>query len=220
MRAVLIVTAGLLATAPAAHAAPAAQADHWVDAHVSTLGVGGEFGSKVSPHFSLRAAANAFNYNYDTTSDNIQYTGKLKLGQLGGQVDYRFADANPFYLTAGLFANSNKITASATPASSTQVGLTTYTPAQIGTINADGKYKSSAPYLGLGWRWGAGTVDFNFEAGAYFQGKPTVTMSATGLLASQPGFQADLERERQDLQNTLNDLATYPVVTFGVGYKF
>lgn len=215
MRAVLILTAGLTAAASSAQAA-----DHWVDAHISTLGLGAEVGSKFTPHLSGRLAANAFNYNYDTTSDGIAYTGKLKLGQLGAQVDYHITENSPFYLTAGLFANSNKVNASATPSGPTQVGLATYTPAQIGTLNADGKFKSSAPYLGLGWRWGAGTVDFNLEAGAYFQGKPTVTMAATGLLASQSSFQADLERERQDLQDTLDDLKTYPVVTFGVGYKF
>lgn len=215
MRAVLILAAGLLAAASSANAA-----DHWVDVHLSTLGVGGEIGDKVSSHFNLRAAANAFNYNYHTTSDGIAYTGKLKLGQLGAQVDYKFTENSPFYLTAGLFANSNKVTASATPTGPTQVGLATYTPAQIGTLSAAGKFKSSAPYLGLGWRWGAGAVDFNLEAGAYFQGKPTVTMSATGQLATNPGFQADEERERQDLQNTLNDLSTYPVVTAGIGFKF
>ncbi len=215
MRAVLIMAAGLLAAASSVHAA-----DGWVDGHISTLGLGGEVGTKFTPHISGRIAANAFNYNYDTTSDGISYTGKLKLGQLGAQVDYRVSERGPFYLTAGLYANSNKVNASATPSGPTQVGLTTYTPAQIGTLNAEGKFKSSAPYLGLGWRWGAGVVDFNLEAGAYFQGKPTVTMTSTGLLASNTAYQADLERERQDLQNTLDDLKTYPVVTFGIGYKF
>lgn len=187
---------------------------------ISTLGAGLELGYKISKHVSVRGLINAYDYDYHTTSDNIAYRGKLKLGSVGAQVDYRFVEDSPFYLTAGLYANDNKIDATATPTTTTTIGGLPYTPAQIGTLTGNAKFKSSAPYLGLGWRWGVGHVDFNVEAGAYFQGKPTVTLTSNGTLANDPTYQSALNRERQDLQSDLDDLKTYPVVALGVGYKF
>ena len=187
---------------------------------LSTLGVGAEFGYRLSPNWSIRAIANGYNQNYHTSSDDIDYRGKLKLGSFGVQADYHLSETNPFYLTAGLYANGNKIDATATPTSNTDIGGVPFTPQQIGTLTGRAKYKSTAPYLGLGWRWNTGAVSWNLEAGAYFQGKPNVTLTSNGTYASDPTYQQALEQERQNLKKDLDDLQTWPVVAFGVGYHF
>ncbi len=216
---ILTLTLAVLAPVAAPLAAHAA-GPSYVDARLSTLGLGAEFGYKASPHWTLRAQANAFDYDYDTTADQIKYNGKLKLGSFGLLADYHFTENSPFYVSAGLYANGNKINATADPAAQTDIGGLPFTPEQIGTLSARAKFKSTAPYLGLGFRWGAGPVSLNLEAGAYFQGSPTVTLTSNGTLASQPVYQQALERERQDLQNDVDDLKTYPVVAASIGYKF
>lgn len=215
-RAPIIATALTLLTPLAAHAA----GPEVVGGRISTLGVGAEFGYRVTPNWSIRAIANGYNQNYHTSSDDIDYRGKLKLGSFGVQADYHLSETNPFYLTAGIYANGNKIDATATPTTTTDVGGVPFTPQQIGTITGRAKYKSTAPYLGLGWRWNTGAVSWNLEAGAYFQGKPNVTLTSNGTYASDPNYQAALEQERKDLADDLSDLKTYPVVALGVGYHF
>ena len=139
---------------------------------------------------------------------------------MGGQIDWHPIAHGPLYLTAGLYSNGNKINAVANPAGTVNIGGLPFTQAEVGNLYAHGKFKSTAPYLGIGGRWGAGPVDFTLEAGAYFQGKANVTLTNDGIFASNPTFQTQLEIERQDLQRNLNDFSTYPVVALGVGYHF
>jgi len=217
MRLSLIVIAAAAAFIPAI--ASAAEPD-FAGVRVSTLGVGAEFGLKLNDHITVRALANGYNYNYDTTTDDIHYDGKLNLGSFGAQVDYRFIADSPLYVTAGLYANNNKIRAHARPTQDTDVGGVTFTPAEIGTLTSDAKFKDTAPYLGIGARWPIGAVDINLEAGAYFQGKPRVTLTSDGTLADNQTYKDAQERERQNLQNDVDDFSTYPVVALGLRYKF
>ncbi len=215
-RALVFITALAALTPLAAHA----EGPEVVGARISTLGVGAEFGYRIAPNWSIRAIANGYNQNYHTTSDNIDYRGELKLGSFGIQADYHLSETNPFYLTVGLYGNGNKIDATATPTTTTNIGGVPFTPEQIGTLTGRAKYKSTAPYLGLGWRWTTGAVSWNLEAGAYFQGSPNVTLTSNGTYASNPTYQQALEQERQTLKSDLDDLKTWPVVAFGVGYHF
>ena len=217
MRLSSIALAAAVALSPCA--VSAAEPD-FVGARVGTLGVGAEFGLKLNDHVTVRAIANGFNYNYHTTTDDIHYDGKLKLGSVGAQVDYRFSANGPFYATAGLYANANKIGAKARPTQDTQVGGVTFTPDQIGTLTSEAKFKGSAPYLGIGARWPIGAMEINLEAGAYFQGKPRVTLTSDGTYANNSTYQDALARERVSLQHDADDLSTYPAVSLGLRYKF
>lgn len=216
MRMSLLIATALASFLPlSAHAEP-----EYVGARVSTLGVGVEYAHKFTPHISGRLVANTYNYDDDFESDNIQYNGQLDLGSFGGQVDFRFAENSPFFVSAGLYKNNNEIEATADPAQQTDIGGVPFTPEQIGILTAKADFKDTAPYLGLGWRWAAGKVGFSLEAGAYFQGSPKVSLTSNGTLASDPTYQQALEVERRDLEDELKDFKTYPVVSFGIGYKF
>ena len=207
----------LIAAVPlAAHAADGP----FVGARISTLGAGFEVGDTLSPYWDVRLLANGFDYSANRTVDDIRYDGKLKMGSFGVQADWHPIAHGPLYLTAGLYANNNKIDANANPSGTVTIGDLPFTSAEIGTLTAHGKFKSTAPYLGVGGRWGAGPIDFTLEAGAYFQGKANVTLTNNGVFASDPTFQAQLDIERQKLEHNLNDFSTYPVVALGIGYHF
>lgn len=219
MRIYYLAAAAALVIFPLATAAQAAE-DPEIGARASTLGVGVWAGVKVAPHIRLRGIVNGLNVSYDDNVDDVDYKGDLKLGSAGLQADFFPLDEGPLYLTAGLYANGNKIGATATPSSNTNIGGTTYTPSEIGTLDMKAKYKSSAPYLGVGAEWSLYPAVINLEAGAYFQGQPDVTLTSNGTLASNPAYQSSLEQERKNTEDDLKGTGTWPVVSIGVGFRF
>jgi hypothetical protein len=52
------------------------------------------------------------------------------------------------------------------------------------------------------------------------QGSPKLNISADGSLSSNATFQSNLERERQDLEDELENFEFYPVISFGITYRF
>jgi hypothetical protein len=190
----------------------------YVGAKVSTLGLGAEVGFEVNDFITVRGLVHNFNYGYDDTLDGIKYDGDLKLSSFGVQGDLKVFPG--IYLTAGMYSNKNKIDLSGTPTGNTQIGDLTFTPTQIGTLTSHARFKSSVPYLGLGFRQGFGPIELNFEAGAYMQGKAKVTLTSNGTLASDPTYKAELEKERARQEDELGDFKTYPAVSLGLRYKF
>ena len=216
----LFILAGLLGAAVVLPVSAQAVEPDFVGVRAGTLGLGAEFGLKLSPHFTVRAIANGANVGYDDTSDNIRYDGDLKLASYGAQLDYRFSETGPLYLSAGLYKNNNKIVATGRANGAVTVGGVTLTEAQVGTLNGRATFDDTVPYLGIGARWPIGKVEINLEAGAYFQGKSRVTLTSDSIYADLPAVQAALESERQDLQDDIDDYKTWPVVELGLRYRF
>ena len=79
--------------------------------------------------------------------------------------------------------------------------------------------------MGIGWgnavaagsRWRVAV-----DAGAFYQGKPKVSLTAEplipGLLPSR--FSQDLEAERREIEDDLDSYRFYPVLSLGVSYRF
>ena len=106
--------------------------------------------------------------------------------------------------------------------------------------------KSVVPYLGFGWgnAMSGGPLHFAFDIGVMFQGSVPVSLSASGQgtvcatsaaqanggacpagsphvdLGTDPTFQAELAKERADLQETVNDYKLWPAISFTIGYRF
>lgn len=221
----MIVRTGATAAAIALafSAAASAQSDEgfFIGGKVSTLGLGGEAGYVFNDTFTVRVSATGYTYETDQTLDDIDSSVDLGLGAYGLIVDYH-PFRNAFYVSAGAFANQNEVDTLATPANPVEIGNTTYTPAQIGTVYGNGSFDDFAPYLGLGgaWIFGDGGWEFAAEAGAYFQGSPTITYRADGALANDPAFQADLQAEAARAQGDLEEFDTYPVVSLMLRRRF
>jgi hypothetical protein len=58
--------------------------------------------------------------------------------------------------------------------------------------------------------------------GAFYQGSPKVGLKATFVNPAlvPPTFAADLEAERQKTEDDLKNYKVYPVLAFGVSYRF
>ena len=53
-----------------------------------------------------------------------------------------------------------------------------------------------------------------------FVGAPEVDLTATGPVASDPGFQQDLAEEEQKVSDDLEPFKYYPIVSLGLTYQF
>lgn len=215
-----LLPAAVFAAALAAPAAAHAIELDFIGARAGTLGVGAEVGVTVIPGVNVRGVVNTFDYSFEETLDGVRYDGDLELGSLGIHLDVQPWPTAPVYASVGVYANDNKISATGTPTGPTVIGNTTYTPAQIGTLKSDFSFDDIAPYAGLGLRFGFLKAELNLEAGAYFQGSPQTRLTATGLLATDPTFQADLVREQANVQNDLDNFEIYPVLNAGLRWKF
>lgn len=192
----------------------------YIGGRAGTLGVGGEVGVSIIPGVTLRGAFNTFEYSFEEELDGVNYDGDLNLGSFGAQVDLAPFPFVPVYVTGGVYVNDNEISAAGRPTGDVQIGNDTFTADEVGTLNTSFAFDDIAPYAGLGFKFTLIKVQFALEGGAFFQGAPQASLTATGTLASDPTFQAELEQERQNIQNDLDNFEIYPVVNGSVRWKF
>jgi len=193
-----------------------------VTGKVSTLGLGGEVTIPIVPNLNTRLGINAFGYDYRGTEGDIKYDLDLQLRSFSGLLDWH-PFAGSFRLSGGLLVNQNELSAQARFTTDQLIGGTIYRPAQIGTLRGSIGFDDLAPYVGIGWGNAVGEDKrwrFVIDLGVVFQGSPRVSLTADGLLAADPAFQADLARERKELAEGLDAFRFYPVVAFGISYKF
>ncbi|MCU0881577.1 MAG: hypothetical protein MUF14_02785 [Hyphomonadaceae bacterium] len=190
----------------------------WVAARGGSLGVGGEVAIQIVPMITLRGIGQGFDLDYNETVDGIAYRGTMELGSLGAQVDVR-PPLSPLYLTVGTYANNNALAMTATPSAPVQIGGTTYSPAQIGTITTDVDFGDQAFYGGLGVELSLGPISAALEGGLYYQGEPDVRFATTGT-AGGSTFNADVLREQAQIADELDKLRFWPAITLTARWKF
>jgi len=194
-----------------------------VGAKVGTLGFGGDVIGRINDSLNMRLGLQGISYNYDDTYSNIDYDTDLKLFSGMLLADW-FPFSNNFRLSAGLMVNDNEVTLTGRPRHGTfNIGGVTYPAYLVGSLTGTVDFNSIAPYAGIGYggvfsdksNW-----SFFFDLGVLFQGSPNVSYSANGPLASDPVFQAQLEKERKELEDDIDEYKYYPVLSMGVTYKF
>lgn len=194
----------------------------FVGGTLGTRGVGVDLGYSLTGNWSLRGSLAGLQYGRDVTEGDINYRGDMDLRSGGLLLDW-YPSGGAFRLSLGAFYNGNKIKARATAANggTLKVGNNTY---DVAGESVDGviKWKEAAPYLGIGWGnpsngrgWG-----FAFDLGALYTGKPTGTLNASPGLRAQPGFNADLATEQEELNRGVKDATFWPVLQFQIQYRF
>ena len=196
--------------------------DTFIGLKAGLLGPGLEIERSFTDTISIRAGINYFDYDYDGTEDDIDYDFELQLMTFSVFLDWHPFKGS-FRLTGGVMYNGNELDAKAKSATTFDIGDNTYPGNQVGTLTGEIDFNDFAPYVGLGWNTAFGKDGhwgFTFELGVMFQGSPTANLSATGPIASDPGFQADLAKEENNLQDDLDNFEYYPVISIGFNYRF
>jgi hypothetical protein len=189
-----------------------------------TPGIGLEVNKLLLSHLGVRVGANYFSYSTTRTQSDIKYDATLKLKGLSALLDLYPGARGSFHLTAGLFTNPVKVTATGKPSSTGEFKIngTSYNTAEVGTLNGGAKYPGVGPYFGLGFGTPANThhgFKFLFDIGAVI-GTAKITLTATGA-ASNPQLASDLKAQAAKSQDDVDKYAKlYPVLSFGLGYRF
>ncbi len=228
--------------APEAPAAPAKGSSEGripigVGVKVSTLGIGGEVAVAVTHRSNVRFGFNAFNYGHTFDKDGVTYKGALDLRS--AQATYDLFFFKEFHISPGVLVyNGNNVTANASVPGGKSFTLsnTNYVSAAADPIAGTGKltvYKAAPMIL-----FGIGNLvprsrhfSTSFEIGAAYQGPPRVTLNlsgsacdSTGLfcrsISSDPTIQSNIAAEQVKLNKSASPYKFYPVLSFGVGFKF
>lgn len=187
-----------------------------VGTKLGTTGIGLEGTFGMTEHVNLRASISGFNYSLDLEEEDIEYDGRLRLRNAGLLADWH-PFSGGFRVSAGGFYNGNKFNGSAS--GQLDIGNSTYTA----DLDLGIDFRRFAPYLGLGYGNAVRSTGLSFamDVGVMFAGSPRVGLEGelTGPDDSN-GFQDDLRRERQDLEDELDSYKYWPVLTIGLSYRF
>jgi len=213
-----VLLAGMFASSAASYADSGVVAG----VHLGLLGPGLDLAFGISDKVDARLGFNSFTYGQDGAESDIDYEMDLKLRTLFAQLDWHPAGGR-FFLAGGLYYNGNKLEGTAKPSLTYDIAGATYTASDVGELTTEITFNSMAPYLGLGW--GSPVLNqeglsFRLDMGVLYQGSPNADLTASGPLASDPTFQANLEEEEKELQDAIDDFKWYPVVQLGVSYAF
>ena len=197
---------------------------------VGTNGISVEAATPITRFISLRAGVHfmpniTFNTDVDADFkvDNTPMTESVDvegaLGRTQGSVIfniYPFPHGSFFIAAGGYFGGNKLIKIKGHSAAlenmegaSIEVGDYQIPVDKEGNVRGGLKVKSFRPYLGIGWGRAIPKrlLNFNFELGAQFQGKPQV-YSETGDLTAL-GYEAD-----NDFKDYIKYLKVYPTLTF------
>jgi hypothetical protein len=215
--AALCLTIGAIASSALAEDSPFA-----VGVSLGTQGIGLTGQYKFSDYVVGRADLDSFTFQKNFTSDNITYDGHVKFSNLGVAADFHPMKSD-LYLRLGIDSGTRDVNMTSTPSSNTVIGGTSYTPSQIGTITTKVAFPKSSTLVGIGTD-GSLYKDAGFHVGTFFglqlSSAPATTMSATGLLATDPTFQANLAKEKTSVQDSVKDFKTYPVFKITANYRY
>lgn len=198
------------------------QADNnlWLGVKAGTLGLGVEGTWRPLPWFDLRGGLNSFDYDDEGREAGVDYDATLELQSYYATANFRFP-LSPFRLTAGLFNNGNELKLVSRESGPVEVGGTTFTSADVGTLRGLTSFDSTAPYAGIGLDFGLfDKIGLNLDVGVLFQGDPDVTLASDGLIADDPVFINALENERVELEDEVDEFRAYPVASLTFTVQF
>lgn len=190
---------------------------------IGTVGPGLEATIGLTDWLNLRAGGYYFRVRHGGTVQGVDYDFDVKLASVPLLADWHPFE-NEFRITGGAVYNRNMADLDGTPDKDTKIGDHTYTPEEIGDLSGSIRFNLFAPYIGLGY--GNAVLDadktwgFVFDIGIMWQGTPSIGLSSSGTKAGDPTFQADLEQQKNDIQDKADYFRIYPVLSFGISYQF
>ncbi len=188
--------------------------------NVGTQGAGVALTVGLSDRFNASLGYSRFSTTDNFDKDGVNYDVDLELEGTTLALDWH-PFGGIFRLTGGIIRNGNEVTGVAQLTGNVTIGPTTYTPAQVGTLNADISFDDIAGYLGVGWGNAVASnkgLTFSADLGVMFTGAPTVELTQVGGVVTIP--ESDLTAEEQALQSDIDEFVYYPIVRLGMSYHF
>lgn len=197
---------------------------------VSTLGLGGSVVKKIIPQLNARIGVNGFGVNFDIEDTDLTYEGDLSLLNVSSIIDFHPIKKSGFRFSAGLVFNNNEVqgTANISDEGVVELGGEDFDVANLASVDADVEITNSfAPYLGIGWGNAVGQnkgLGFWLNAGIMLGGSPDITVTPNIVEGVPADIRQDIEEaaeeEEQEIEDDLNFINVYPVVSLGLSYQF
>ena len=210
-------------------ASNAAMADVAVGVRAGTFGVGADFDIGLTDTVNLRLGYNTLSYDQTVEDTDVTYDGTLKIGAASAIIDWH-ALGGGFRVSAGAVQKGPKIDVTGVPSGNNtyEINGRVYTAAQIGSLKGTVEIGDSvAPYLGIGW---GNTVDqdgrftFLLDLGVIKTGTASASLDvlcgATVPTATCTQIRNDVNAEKAELEDALDDYQWYPVVSLGFAVRF
>lgn len=202
-------------------ATAAADNDHGIYASVGTLGMNLGYKYGLNENVGFRVGVNSFQYSETIQDGDVDYKGDLELRSVELLADWH-PFGNGFALTGGVLLNNNKFTGTARPNGGTlDIGDGNYAAGPNASAKATVELGDGVtPYVGFGYTVNpvsAKGLRFNFGLGVVFQ-DPKAKVEVSGI--SGPNLEADRAQAERELQDELDALKNYPVLTLGLSYAF
>jgi hypothetical protein len=188
-----------------------------VGVRAGTLGIGAEGAVGLTENLVVRGGIGLMPWEPEQDIDEITFS--LNLPDTWYTVGLDLYLAGPLRVGAGLLYKPDDPSLTARLSTSTDIGGTSYTPAEVGTLTATLEARRKAPYLSLGFgRHDSPGFGLSLDLGVAFLGKPEFTLTAEdGTLVGDPAFEANLRAEEVNLENDAGPLLQYwPILSLGL----
>ena len=201
-------------------ASPALAEGHSIGLKAGALGLGVDYGYAFTERLTVRAGLNGSRYGFDAEESDIEYELDLIWDSLSLGLDVHPLKS-PFRISFGVLQNDNRLELLSRPTANKEIGDTTYTPSQIGTLTGRAGFDDMATYVGLGWDWSRkhDRYGMSFDFGLLDQGDIAITLRGDGTLLGDPAFQQDIAAEAADLEDEF-DADIVPYATLGFVIRF
>ncbi len=191
---------------------------------LGTTGAGASLWLSASNQLVFNVGYGSLDEDQDYSTGGVDYLGNVDLSNGFATVNWH-PGGGSFHFLAGAVFTENAVQVVGRPEDGTTYELdgVDYPASLVGSIVGDvGWEKSTAPYVGVGFSkrpqgkgWGA-----YINAGVMESGSAVARLEATGSIADEPAFEADLRAEEEELNDELSEFDLYPVVRAGLMYRF
>ena len=229
-----IITIALLAVASSVSAKGNYEGGVKIGAIASTTGFGIEMTSPLSKNWDFRLHVTDGNFDKvisiihphaGSFPVDIQYDADLKMTNIGALLDW-YPFGSIFRVTGGNFFTKKTYNISGLLViNGNTIGSNSYTSIETGSLTGFIETEDLfSPYFGIGLGKKADSddgldVSIDFGMMYTYTGSPKVSLTADGLLASDPTFMKDLAEEERIISSS-KYFKVYPVMSIGITYKF
>jgi hypothetical protein len=206
-----------------------------------TTGVGGlgvQVATQLATKINLRMGGSFLNYNPVVVEQGIPIDGQVRLRTVSAAVDV-FPYRGTFHISPGVtMYNGNRMTATTNiaPGSNFTIEDTVYTSDLTDPVHGFFDVslgKKFAPSVTMGFgnmlkRSANWTMQTDF--GVQFVGRPSFVLNMTGTacdvadgctrIQDDPTTMQNLAQQQADINQDIQPLRFYPILTVGVGYRF
>lgn len=183
--------------------------------HASTVGYGVTLEKPLLYDFGLRIQTGTSSVSQQASFDGTPYTSTTRYNNIAVIADYR-PYAGRYRISGGLVFGDDGVRNVARPDGATlRVGNGIYPASGVGTLTARVRYDRPSIYAGVGT--GTGLVRglaLDLDAGVLVR-NGTASAAATGPLANDPIFRADLQRLSAEQRTHV----VVPVLSVGLVYR-